>query len=114
MMNKIALLVALVVSSSVARADVTLSVTTGEKAMVLRKSANVYSVPGEGEIRTVACTVSADGSLTARVEGGSKPWLYFYDRQGRKEADCQIATRPASPATKAETTPIRRGIATVE
>lgn len=112
MLSKIALVV-LVVSSSVASADVTLSVKSGEKPLIFRKSSNLYSVPGEGEIPTVNCTVSADGSLTARVERGAKPWLYFYDRQGRREADCQIATKPA-PVALVKAQPIPRGIATVE
>ena len=84
---KKAILVMVVCFASIASADV----TVGNKPMIFRQSADVYSVPGEGTIRTVACTVTADGNLSARVTGGSKPWLYFIDKQGRREADCQLA-----------------------
>ena len=111
-MNKIALMVVLAVSS-IAHADVRLTTPKAEKLLVLRKSRDVYAIPGLGEVRTVACTVTADGTLTARVVDGSKPWIYFYDRAGRREADCQLATKPA-PVLKVDAVRIRREIATVE
>lgn len=114
MMKHTMILMALVVSSSAARADVSLtfpSVPSGAKPMIFRKASNVYAVPGEGEIHTVSCTVSADGQLSARVVRGAKPWLYFYDRDGRREADCQIATQPAR-VVHVEALTIHRPIAT--
>jgi hypothetical protein len=113
MMNKTLSMLVLVATSTLAHADVAVSLQAGTKPMILRKESNVYSVPGEGEIRTVNCTVSSHGELSARVERGSKPWLYFYDRNGRREADCQIATRPA-PVVTVESKPIQRAVATVE
>lgn len=115
MMKHTMILMALVVSSSAARADVTLSmphVPAGQKVMIFRKASNVYSIPGDGEVRTVNCTVSADGQLSARVVWGPKPWLYFYDRDGRREGDCQLATKPA-PTVQREQLTIRRSVATL-
>ena len=86
-------------------------VSPGVKPVVLRAAADVYVVPGEGRIETVGCTVTADGDVSAKVVGGPKPWVYFYDRDGSYEADCQVLAH-ARPVLAPEVhRPIRRGIA---
>lgn len=89
-------------------------VTNGRKAMVSRKSADVYAVIGEGEIRTVGCTVGAV-SMTAVVESKrGKPWIWFIDRDGETEAGCEV---DITPKVEIATTPapvITRGIAVID
>lgn len=58
---------------------------------VSRASANHYQI-GHATLITNACTVTTDG-LTARLDDGSrdgKPWVYFYDVAGEREADCEV------------------------
>ncbi len=63
--------------------------------LVLRASPNVYVFPGQSTVRTNNCTVTAEGSLTAKYvpARGKAPsqraWIYFYDRAGELEADCE-------------------------
>lgn len=85
-------------------------VTPGKKPMVARKAADVYSVIGEGEVRTVGCTFSAP-MLRARIEGGSRPWIWFYGDDGELEGGCAITTRPAVVVRPIQHPPIRRSIA---
>jgi hypothetical protein len=77
---------------------------------VYRQSADHYSIPGYGVVETNACTVSANGNLTTRV---SRDWIFFYDRDGNLEADCQRLNKPR-PIVVNEKLTIHRGIATVE
>jgi hypothetical protein len=57
---------------------------------VIRARADHYQV-SDGRIAiTNACTVTTQG-LTARLDAStSKPWIYFYDADGVREADCQV------------------------
>lgn len=62
-----------------------------ERPIALRVAANRYSLPDVGIVTTKNCTVSAYGSLAARVthERG-KAWITFYDRAGEAEAQCEV------------------------
>ena len=75
-----------------------------------RQSANHYAIPGEGVVETKNCTVSANGELTVKV---TRDWVYFYDRDGRREADCQRLTEKR-PTVVVRPLTIPRNIATVK
>lgn len=60
---------------------------------VSRTSADHYAMIGHAVV-TNACTVTtASANLNARLDMGQrdgKPWLYFYDVSGHREADCEV------------------------
>lgn len=90
-----------------------LSVQPGRYAMVSRSGADRYAVIGEGEVRTVGCTITAD-SLEAVISDDGK-WITFYDRDGEAEGDpCQIDDGPILTRAKQHRPLIRRSIATVD
>lgn len=96
--------------TSVASADTHITVPNGPTAnlskprvmagrydAVYRAGRDAYSIPGAGTIATRGCTVSAGNSdgLSVRLTYGNpalgtKPTLWFYDRDGRLEADCRV------------------------
>lgn len=83
----------------------------GKLPMILWRAPDVYVVPGEGEILTNDCTVDPDG-LTAKLQSSPRPWLYFYDRDGRLEADCQVLTKPR-PVVIVRAEPVQRAIGVI-
>lgn len=59
------------------------------RTMVLRASADHYSMVGVGEVQTVGCTISAEGKdhLDAVVRG---QWITFYDSNDQVEGSCKV------------------------
>lgn len=80
------LIAAILMVSSVASADV----TTGNKPMVFRASANVYSIPGEGKVYTNDCTVTANGMRAVLSTERGKGFITFLDRDGQEEGQCEL------------------------
>jgi hypothetical protein len=66
-----------------------LKVKPGAYPMVSRKAADVYSVIGEGDVRTGGCTVSA-ARMAVTIERADRSWMKFYDRDGELEATCEL------------------------
>jgi hypothetical protein len=66
--------------------------------VVLRARANEYALVGEGTVATKDCTVTAEGTLNAKItKRGSKRWLLFIDRNGEEEAQCEIRYTVSRP-----------------
>ena len=66
--------------------------------MVLRQSANTYALVGEGTVVTKDCTVTAEGTLTAKVsKAKGHTFLTFIDRDGEEEAQCEVLVSMSRP-----------------
>lgn len=66
--------------------------------IALRQRANVYALVGEGTVVTKDCTVTAEGTLTARLSSErGHVWLTFVDRNGEEEAQCEVLTKVSRP-----------------
>lgn len=65
-----------------------------ERPIALRVAANRYALPDVGIVTTKNCTVSAYGSLAARVthDARGRRFITFYDRAGEAEAQCELAS----------------------
>lgn len=86
----------------------TVSGPVAAEPTVLRASENEYALVGEGHVSTKDCTVTAEGTLSARIERkGKKLWLLFIDRDGEEEAQCEVLATLSRPR-KVELLAVRR------
>lgn len=81
-----------------------------------RAAADSYAVVGEGFVRTVSCTQNAVGMdvEVSRADRLGRRWITFIDRDGEREAQCQVDDRPRLPTPTEARVLIRRSVAVTE
>lgn len=87
-MNKIIILAALLVTTTVA---------TAEPMRLTRARADLYTATDGSRVKTAGCTQTANAMTAQVVSDRGRRFVVFYDANGEEEGDCMVrAVRKAS------------------